>query len=283
MFKRQTTGSVVCVSCGYLVGVNDETCYNCGRRNPGLWGFAPALRTLGHDLGFVPLVTGLCVIVYVASLLTTGGLASGGGLLGLLAPSPYSLLIFGASGVVPVFSYHRWWTVLSACWLHANLLHIAFNLLWIRQLAPAVAELYGAGRMVVIYVIAGVLGFVLSSLAGATLAFLPIPFLQPAAITVGASGAIMGLMGALIYYGRRTGSSAVSSTAWNWAIPVFIFGLIMPGIDNYAHIGGFAGGYLAGMMLDPLKPERINHILWAVICLVLSVLSVVVSVIDAFL
>jgi rhomboid protease GluP len=283
MFKRQTTGSVVCVSCGYLVGVNDDTCYNCGRRNPGLWGFAPALRTLGHDLGFVPLVTGLCVIVYVASLLTTGGLASGGGLLGLLAPSSYSLLIFGASGVVPVFSYHRWWTVLSACWLHANLLHIAFNLLWIRQLAPAVAELYGAGRMVVIYVIAGVLGFVLSSLAGATLAFLPIPFLQPAAITVGASGAIMGLMGALIYYGRRTGSSAVSSTAWNWAIPVFIFGLIMPGIDNYAHIGGFAGGYLAGMMLDPLKPERINHILWAVICLVLSVLSVVVSVIDAFL
>jgi rhomboid protease GluP len=283
MFKRQTTGSVVCVSCGYLVGVNDETCYNCGRRNPGLWGFAPALRTLGHDLGFVPLVTGLCVIVYVASLLTTGGLASGGGLLGLLAPSPYSLLIFGASGVVPVFSYHRWWTVLSACWLHANLLHIAFNLLWIRQLAPAVGELYGAGRMVIIYVIAGVLGFVLSSLAGATLAFLPIPFLQPAAITVGASGAIMGLMGSLVYYGRRTGSSAVGSTAWSWAIPVFIFGLIMPGIDNYAHIGGFAGGYLAGMMLDPLKPERINHILWAVICLVLSVLSVIVSVIDAFL
>jgi rhomboid protease GluP len=273
----------VCVSCGYLVGVNDDTCYNCGRRNPGLWGFAPALRTLGHDLGFVPLVTGLCVIVYVASLLTTGGLASGGGLLGLLAPSSYSLLIFGASGVVPVFSYHRWWTVLSACWLHANLLHIAFNLLWIRQLAPAVGELYGAGRMVVIYVIAGVLGFVLSSLAGATLAFLPIPFLQPAAITVGASGAIMGLMGSLVYYGRRTGSSAVGSTAWSWAIPVFIFGLIMPGIDNYAHIGGFAGGYLAGMLLDPLKPERINHILWAVICLVLSVLSVIVSVIDAFL
>jgi rhomboid protease GluP len=57
----------------------------------------------------------------------------------------------------------------------------------------------------------------------------------------------------------------------------------MPGIDNYAHIGGFAGGYLAGMMLDPLKPERINHILWAVICLVLSVLSVIVSVVDAFL
>ena len=41
---------------------------------------------------------------------------------------------------------------------------------------------------------------------------------------------------------------------------MFIFGLIMPGIDNYAHAGGFAGGYLAGRLLDPLKPEQINHI-----------------------
>ena len=59
MFKRQTTGSVVCSSCGSLVGVRDEKCYNCGRRNPGLWGFAPLLRSLGNDLGFVPLVVWL--------------------------------------------------------------------------------------------------------------------------------------------------------------------------------------------------------------------------------
>ena len=53
MFKRQTTGSVVCASCGSLVGVNDDTCYSCGRRNPGLWGFGPMLRAFGNDLGFV--------------------------------------------------------------------------------------------------------------------------------------------------------------------------------------------------------------------------------------
>ena len=52
MFKRQTTGSVVCASCGSLVGVNDDTCYTCGRRNPGLWGFGPMLRAFGNDLGF---------------------------------------------------------------------------------------------------------------------------------------------------------------------------------------------------------------------------------------
>ncbi len=52
----------------------------------------------------------------------------------------------------------------------------------------------------------------------------------------------------------------------------------MPGIDNYAHAGGFVGGYLAGRVLDPLKPERINHMLGAVVCLALSVLSILVSV-----
>ena len=56
VFQRQKTGSVVCASCGSLVGVNDETCYTCGRRNPGLWGFSPMLRRFGNDLGFVTLV-----------------------------------------------------------------------------------------------------------------------------------------------------------------------------------------------------------------------------------
>ncbi len=68
MFGRKTEGSVICTSCGVLVGVNDPTCYNCGRRNPGMWGFAPALRRLGNDLGFIPFVTGFTIIMYVLSL-----------------------------------------------------------------------------------------------------------------------------------------------------------------------------------------------------------------------
>ena len=87
-----------------------------------------------------------------------------------------------------------------------------------------------------------------------------------------------GLLGALVYYGRRTGSSLASSQAWSYAIPLFIFGLIIPGIDNYAHAGGFGGGYLAGRLLDPLRPERVDHMLGAVVCLALTVLSIVVSV-----
>ena len=89
MFKRQKTGSVVCASCGSLVGVNDEQCYTCGRRNPGLWGFAPLLRRLGNDVGFVPLVVYGCSAVYVVGLIVTVALGQnvmgGGGLFGLLS------------------------------------------------------------------------------------------------------------------------------------------------------------------------------------------------------
>ncbi|ODS51892.1 MAG: hypothetical protein ABS36_19160 [Acidobacteria bacterium SCN 69-37] len=282
MFKRQTTGSVVCASCGYLVGVNDATCYNCGRRNPGLWGFAPALRSLGKDLGFVPFVIGTCVVVYALSLLASGAAVMSGGLFSFLSPSVISLLMFGASGRLPVFDLGSWWTLLSASWLHGSLLHILFNMLWIRQLAPAVGELYGPGRMVIIYTVAGVTGFLLSSVAGLTMGWLPIRVLQGATMTVGASAAIFGLLGAAIYYGRRTGSSAVGSQAWNYAVPLFIFGFIIPGIDNYAHAGGFLGGYLMGMWLDPLKPERANHMLAAVVCLAVSLLAIGYSVIDYF-
>src|SRR6185295_4612382 len=101
MFKRQTTGSVVCPSCRSLVGVNDATCYSCGRRNPGLWGFAPLVRALGQDLGCGPLVMGLCAVLYVLSLLIGGNFshpeATGGGL-GILSPSGEALLRLGASG-----------------------------------------------------------------------------------------------------------------------------------------------------------------------------------------
>jgi rhomboid protease GluP len=57
-----------------------------------------------------------------------------------------------------------------------------------------------------------------------------------------------------------------------------LFGFIMPGVDNYAHAGGFGGGYLAARLLDPLKPERIDHLAMAVVCLAASLVSIVVSV-----
>jgi membrane associated rhomboid family serine protease len=276
MLKRQREGSVICTSCGVLVGVNDPTCYNCGRRNPGLWGFGPALRRLGNDLGFVPIVTGATIILYVLSLVM-----SREGIVGLLQPASQILFLLGASGAGPVFAADRWWTVLTAGWLHGGLMHIFFNVLWIRQLAPEIANLYGAGRMIIIYTVGGVVGFTLSSVAGLFLLDFPIPFLRGAFFTVGASAPIFGLLGALVHYGRRTGSSHIGHAGLQYALIMGVFGLIFPGVDNYAHLGGFIGGYLASLLLDPLKPERVDHLLMAVICLVVTLIAVIWSVITA--
>jgi len=280
LFRRQTTGSVVCTSCGSLVGVRDEKCFNCGRRNPGMWGFAPLLRSLGNDLGFVPLVIWGSGALYIISMLLSGTtMRLGGGLFGFLAPDSGMLFLLGASGGIPVFGYNRWWTVLSAGWLHGSLLHIVFNMMWVRDLGPAVADMFGPGRMVIIYTIAGVSGFLLSSFA---YAFLPhLPFLSGAGFTVGASASVFGFLGALVYYGRRTGSSLTRSEAIRYALILGFFGFVMRGVDNFAHAGGFFGGYLAARFLDPLKPERIDHIIIALVCLGATLAAIAASFVTA--
>jgi rhomboid protease GluP len=280
---RQKTGSVVCASCGSLVGVNDDRCYSCGRRNPGLWGFGPILRRFGNDLGFVSLVVYGCIVIYFASLVLTvltGGNILGGSIFSMLGPSSYAAVLLGASGGQIVFLYDRWWTVLTAGWLHGGALHILFNMMWVRQLGPAVADTYGAARMVIIYTIASVAGFALSSVAGY---YLRVPFFGAPGLTLGASAPIFGLLGALVYYGRRGGSSLVRSEAMGYAVTLFVMGLIMPGVDNAAHAGGFAGGYLASMWLDPLKRERMDHFVGAAVCLGVTFIAIVWSIVSAFL
>jgi rhomboid protease GluP len=258
--------------------VKDAQCLNCGRRNPGMWGFAHVLRNVGDDQGFAMLVTWACGALYLACLAADVEGIQSSGLLSIFSPSGRSLFLFGASGAVPVFGYGRWWTVLSAAWLHAGVLHILFDMYWVRNLAPPAARLYGPGRAVIIYTVAAISGFLASSLAGA-LVFLP-GFLRGAGFTVGASAPVFGLIGALLHYGRRGGSSYVTQQMKGLAITFLIFGFIFPGVDNWAHIGGLGGGWLAAKVLDPLKPERGDHLLVAIGCLVLSALSVGFSVVE---
>jgi rhomboid protease GluP len=264
MFKRRTEGSVVCPFCGKLVGVKDKECWNCGKRNPGMWGFAPLLRHLGFDLGFVTIVTWGCTALFIATLLfDPRGVRMGG--MAFVEPSNFSLFAFGASGAFPVFTAGRWWTLLSAAWLHGGVLHILFNMLWVRQLAPATAELYGVSRTVIIYTVSSIAGFLLSTLWGTQL-------------TIGASAPIFGLLGALAVYGRRGGSSRISGQAMTYAAILFVFGLIFPGVDNFAHLGGFLGGFAVAWVLDPLKQERMEHLIAAVACIALTALSIFVSI-----
>ena len=242
------------------------------------------LRQLGHDLGFVPLVIGASTTLYaltlLLTLLTTGRVdIVGGGGFSFLAPNQYALRLFGMSGAVPVFEDGWWWTLLSATWLHGSLLHILFNVMWVRDLAPATADVIGASRTVIIYTVAGVCGFLLSSATGYFLGGLPIPLLHGAAFTMGASASIFGLLGALVHYGRTSGSSFIHGQAMRYAVILFIFGLIMPGVDNYAHAGGFAGGYITSAFFNPLTRERGDHMLAAVACLFATLLAILFSVV----
>jgi rhomboid protease GluP len=279
LFQRKTSGSVVCPACGSLVGVNDDKCYMCGRLYPGMFGFAPVLRRLGADFGFVPLVIGASSVLYGLTLIASGSqLRVVGGGMSFLAPSVQALLLFGASGAVPVFGLGSWWTVLSASWLHGNLLHILFNMMWVRDLGPATAEVIGPARTVVVYVVAGVCGFTLSSCAGRYIG--PLPLLGGGAgVTIGASASIFGLLGALVHYGRMSGSSLIHGQAMRYAIILFIFGVIMPGVDNYAHLGGFVGGYVTSAFFNPLTRERGDHMILAFLCLAATLLAIVASVI----
>jgi rhomboid protease GluP len=229
-------------------------------------------------MGFVPLVLGLSVALYLLGLLASGAeVASRGGMFTLLSPSTRVLRWFGASGAYPVFYEGKWWTLLSATWLHAGVLHILFNMMWVRNLGPSAVDIIGPGRTVIIYVVSGVCGFLLSSVMGA---FGPqLPFLGGAGLTVGASASVFGLIGALMHYGRVSGSGYIREQTRAWALMGVIMAVLVPGIDNYAHAGGFVGGYAVSMFFNPLTRERGDHMLIALICLIATFIAIGISIV----
>jgi rhomboid protease GluP len=180
----------------------------------------------------------------------------------LLAPSNGSLLLLGATGKIPIASFHRWWSLVSANYLHGSVLHLVFNLIAFRQVAPMVGQEYGSHRMFVIYTVGGIAGFFVSYLAG-------IPF------TIGASAAICSLIGAAMYYGKSRGGiygQAIYRQLGAWVVAIFAFGFIMPEINNWAHGGGFLAGIGLAMLLGyhEKKVETRFHRLAGIGCLILS-------------
>jgi rhomboid protease GluP len=245
---RQRAGSSLCYRCGKLNRVDATECFYCGARRPGLWGFGPAAGRLVGRLDFAKAVTVVCVALYAVSILLDPAAAfRARNPFDMLAPSSGALVRLGMTGAIP-WTAGFWWTLLTAIYLHGSLLHIVFNLLWVRQLAPPVEQLFGRARLVVIFTVAGVGGFVLSNAVGVLW-------------TVGASGAIFGLLGALVAYGRSRGGVfgvAVLRQYGQWALLMFIFGFFMSGVNNWGHAGGFVGGYLAAVAMGSLErgPER---------------------------
>ena len=266
---RQVQRSVVCAQSGLLVGVNEEKWPFCGAWRPGLFGWATVLRrTLGGRLDLFTIIGGACATLYAVALLmsvASGENILGGGLFSILSPSGPALYQLGMTGG---YAWEQgWWlTLLTAMYLHGSLLHIVFNVYWIRNLGPGVTEVYGPGRAFLIFNIAGAGGFLVSNLMGG------VP-------TMGASGGIFGLLAALIVYGRRRGSSAVTQQLWGYAVMFALFGLIMPGINNWAHGGGFAGGWIAAqlMSLDDDRQDSSWVMLTSLGLIVLTLAGVVLS------
>ena len=253
---RKTSGSILCPSCGRLTNAEAPTCLVCGQRNPGMWGFAGPLRALFRRHGFTDAVTIACIALYVVSIIGDPAAAlRPRGAFGLLAPSGQMLDALGMTGAL-AWAQGRWWTLFTAIYLHGSLLHILFNLLWIRHLGPAVEEMFGPARLVTIFTAAGVIGFVVSNAAG-------IPF------TIGASGSIFGLLGAMVAYGGRRGGvygGLVLRQYGMWALILFMFGFFMTGVNNLAHAGGFIGGLAAGYVVsfaDRRTEGGLDHLLAA--------------------
>jgi rhomboid protease GluP len=145
-----------------------------------------------------------------------------------LSPDSRSLLLLGASGYIPIDRLHRWWSLVSANYLHGSILHLLFNMVALNQIGPLILQEYGNYRMFIIYTLSGVLGFLLSYLAGVK-------------FTIGASAAVCGLIGAALFFGKSRGGvygQAVYKQISGWAIGIFLFGFLVPAINNWAHGGG---------------------------------------------
>lgn len=199
---------------------------------------------------------------YILSILISSRHGGGLNLFSALSPDQTSLLLLGGTGTLPIDKYGRYWTLVSANYLHGGILHLIFNMMAVRQIAPWVSQEYGPSRMFIIYTVGGIAGFWVSWLAG-------VPF------TIGASAAVCGLIGALLYFGKSRGGtygSMVYREVSGWVVGLVLFGLIMPGINNWGHGGGVLGGILLGMMLGYEEQGRETrlHLILSLFCAVLT-------------
>lgn len=242
--------SLLCPNCRRLISGDDTVCPYCGIKNPT----SPWQRLIGKGLSdgdqLLKILIGVNVAMYILSLLISARATDlSFNPFFFLSPDNRSLLLLGASGYIPIDRLHRWWSLVSANYLHGSIMHIFFNMIALRQLGPLVLQEYGNYRMFIIYTLSGVAGFFVSYLAGVT-------------FTIGASAAVCGLIGAALYFGKSRGGvygQTIYRQIGGWAIGIFMFGFLVPAINNWAHGGGMLAGAALGFLLGYKERGREKH------------------------
>ena len=230
------------------VGFHCPQCVAAGRaatREPtNLVGGRPSSRpTVTYTL------IGIKLALYALGYLITA--AGGTSLLAEYGMWPVGIALLG-----------EWWRLLTAAFLHSGLLHIGFNMYVLYLLGPPLERAFGTGRFLALYLVA--------ALGGSVASYATSP---PNTLSVGASGAIFGLMAAFLVVGKRFRRD-VSQVAFLLAINVVI-GFVVPNIDWRAHLGGAAAG--AAMAFIMAYAPRANRVLLQVLG-TLAVLAVLVMV-----
>jgi rhomboid protease GluP len=202
--------------------------------------------------GPAPVTTALLVfnlLMFGVEWMATAAQGGGSGLSILWGMGGETTYRLGASYGPAIIFGHQWYRLVTAMFLHGGLLHIGFNISALIQLGPALEELYGSGRYVFLYVFCGAFGFLVSAATGH--------------FSLGASGAILGIVGAMLAvtskrggaYMRELRSRLIGSVVLLFAIGFF------PGmrIDNTAHLGGVAAGFVLGKIFADRQPMNVRE------------------------
>lgn len=251
---------IICPNCKKWVSNEFEECPYCNHQLSTI-GVVLDRYLSARNLSFVKPIITINVVFFILSylipIIIPGGFSSGRGLLGFLpAPSSMALNLLGWADPKAIFS-GNWWQLVTGMFLHGGVLHILFNMMWVKELAPQAEEFFSPYKMLLIYIVSGIAGNLLAVSLPLIVRILfdyPMRF----APVIGASGAVFGLMGSMIAYGRKRGGflgQQIAGQFSKWALVIIILGFLMPGISNAAHIGGLIAGGLLGTIL-PLRDSK---------------------------
>ncbi|WP_208585908.1 rhomboid family protein [Gracilibacillus suaedae] len=169
--------------------------------------------------------------------------------------NPETLIQYGAKYNVAMMD-GEWWRIITSMFLHIGIFHLALNMLALYFIGTLVERIYGSIRFVIVYFLAGIAGGMAS-------------FALNPSIAAGASGALFGLFGALLYFGLKNPRVFFQTMGTNVIFIVIlniIFGFSMPQVDNGAHIGGLVGGFIAsGIVMLPKTKAFMQQLIAVVI------------------